>query len=385
MSNKKIIVKRRNNIAKSNNNAVGNLLKALKKPMQMPKRNKPTRGFKSLAQESGFSKNIRMEAPVAFGSITKVTKPNFGRARTVIKHSEYIGDINGSANFTVQQTIAGNPGLPNSFPWLAQIANAYEKHKILRVSYRFETEAPTTYTGSVFLSPEFNPQDLAPLSKMETFQNEDTVRTVPWRGVCCQIPAKYLKVYNDYFVRSGPLAVNIDLKTYDPYILYVCTQGQANANLAGEIWVDYEVELINPIGNLVYGGGSYYANSVANMSATVLSPPTTVVGPLQIIAGPITGGYATFTISSTVIGQEYLITAWLYGGTVITVFSIGANTGGALNSDSVNCINAAATSASAYATIIATATSINFKVEIAATTVAIFGLAATVLPTGSGF
>jgi hypothetical protein len=384
MNNKKIIVKRRNNIAKSNNNAVGNLLKALKKPMQMPKRNKPTRGFKPLNQESGFSKNMRMEAPVAFGSITKVTKPNFGRARTIIKHSEYIGDINGSANFTVQQTIAGNPGLPNSFPWLSQIANAYEKHKILRVSYRFETEAPTTYTGSVFLSPEFNPQDLAPLSKMETFQNEDTVRTVPWRGVCCQIPSKYLKVYNDYFVRAGPLAVNIDLKTYDPYILYVCTQGQANANLAGEIWVDYEIELINPIGNLVYGGGSYYANLITNMSATILSPPTTNVGLLQIVQGANYGAEATFIVSPTVVGQEYLFTEWI-AGTVISNNNLLALTGGAFRNYSNNTINTAATQSTAYGTIVATLTSITIQVAITATTVTTFELAVTVLPIGSGF
>jgi hypothetical protein len=307
MNNKKIIVKRRNNIAKSNNNAVGNLLKALKKPMQMPKRNKPSRGFKSLKQESGFSENLRMEAPVAFGSMTKVSKPNLGRARTIVKHSEYIADINGSAAFTIQQTIFGNPGLLASFPWLSQIASAYEKYRILKIRYRFETEAPTTYTGSIFLSPEFNPQDAAPLNKLQTFQNEDTVRTVPWRGICCVIPAKYLKVYNDYFVRSAALAVNQDLKTYDPFVLYVCSQGQANGNLAGEIWVDYEIELLNPIGNAA--GGSllgFDALGVTSAGLTNTHIFTGLVNYSSSIIG-ITPTTNVMTLYPLTIGNEYLV------------------------------------------------------------------------------
>jgi hypothetical protein len=329
MSNKKITVKRRNNIAKSNKNAVGNLLKALKKPMQMPKRRPPSMKNNRLVN-NGFAQNENVFAPASFGSKTRIQKPSFGRANTIVKHSEYIADLNGSVAFTTQLSLSCNPGIAASFPWLAQIADAYEKYKIKFLQYRFETEAPTSYTGAIFLSPEYNPQDAAPLSKAETFQNENTVRTVPWVGIASRIPDKYLKVYNEYFVRQGALAANVDVKTYDPLVMYVCTQGQAGATLVGEIWVDYEIELINPQGNLAPAAGYSGEVVAANPNTAIFNGMSTSA----LAGGPLPVAFTTnsnvVTLSSLIIGLEYqatvvLVTAVPVSLTVVVAGATRAN------------------------------------------------------------
>lgn len=46
-----------------------------------------------------------------------------------VEMKELIADVSASSTFTPQQ-IEINPGLPGSFPWLSQIAGAYEKYKI---------------------------------------------------------------------------------------------------------------------------------------------------------------------------------------------------------------------------------------------------------------
>jgi hypothetical protein len=353
----------------------------INKPRAPKGRRPKSRKQKTLNQESGFAQVSTTSAPSAYGSTTKIQKPNFGRARTIIKHSEYIGDVNGSVNFTVAMTLNCNPGLTNSFPWLAQIANAYEKFCIKGIQYRFNTEAPSTITGSIFLSPEYNPQDPAPVTKMETFQNENTAKTVPWRSVNCKIPTKYLRVYNDYFIRVGALAVNQDLKTYDPFVLYVCTQGQANTNMCGEIWVDYEIELINPIGNMNFGSGSYYAN--ASLTATLLSPGT-AVGPIQITVGALSGGDATFLMSPLVVNQEYLVTTGTTG-TGLTANVLSNVSGMTPVTTIINAIDSGALNAVGFYSFTATATTANIVVALTATTVTKFRMAVSAMPIGTLF
>jgi hypothetical protein len=354
MSNKKITVKRRNNIKKIDNNAVGLLLKALKKPLANKSKRPPSKrnaqgSIARAISQGGYAQNAMVSAPAAFGSKTKVSKASFGGGKTIIKHSEYVADIDGSTGFATPLTLNCNPGLSASFPWLSQIANAYEKFCIKQIQYRYAPEAPTTVTGAVFLSPEYNPQDVAPVSKQETFQNEDTVRTVPWEPVVCKIPTKYLKVYNDYFVRPGNLPANQDLKTYDPLVLYVCTQGQANANLLGEIWVDYQIELINPQGNLNPVSGS--GISTSGLAAAHIFAGLTGYGYLTL---GVTTTTNVLTLSPLVIGAEYVCTVIIIGATLLTL-APAVTTGGTQLSNEASMVNAAGTVMSCSISFTATA------------------------------
>jgi hypothetical protein len=279
----------------------------------------------SRQQQGGFAQQIKVSAPAAFGSRTKVAKASFGGGRTIIKHSEYVGDITGSIGFAIALSLNLNPGLQGSFPWLSQIANAYEKFSVKQIQYRYCSESPTSTTGAVFLSPEYNPQDAPPTSKLETFQNEDTVRTVPWEDVACKIPTKYLKVYNEYFVRLGTMA-NSDLKTYDPLVLNVCTQGNGSGGLLGEIWVDYQIELINPQGNINPVGGSATCAPTSSVSIFgLVSAPPVNFGNLKIT---LNGMSNNIVLTPCVVGSEYEVDVVVQGAglTGLTVSGIAGGT-----------------------------------------------------------
>jgi hypothetical protein len=107
----------------------------------------------------------------------------------------------------------------------------------------------TITQGKVFLVPDFNPQDPPPVDKIEALTYEGAVGCQPWLQFDCAIPEKFLKSYNEYFVRTGDLSAGFDIKTYDPLVLYLCSQGASgDGNTVGELWVDYEIELVNPVG-----------------------------------------------------------------------------------------------------------------------------------------
>lgn len=48
-----------------------------------------------------------------------------------------------------------------------------------------------------------------------------------------------------HFVRTGALAANLDVKTYDAGSMFLFTNDGSAAS-SGKLWVDYDIELINP-------------------------------------------------------------------------------------------------------------------------------------------
>jgi hypothetical protein len=356
MSNNKVTVKRRNNNKnKKNNNSRGagnvtaQLLKALLKPKQQNKKRSKPRNSNKGKDTGGYANIDRISAPTAFGQRMQMVKPKFSGGRTIIKHSEYIQDINGTTGaFAIQASIPCNPGLVGSFPWLSQIAGAYQKYIIKNLEFRFETSSSANQTGDLMLSPVFNEQDGAPDTKADCLQNECTTKCVPWMSLGCRIPTKYLKVYNEYYIRTTTIN---DVKTYDPFILYVGCQANTVTTSIGELYVDYEIELINPIGNQLAIGGELIGG--AALAAAHVFNNGTVYGPLTI--GGVFSGNNQISFSPLVIGQEYQCVITIDGASLLTL-SEGSAIGLTLSSAAaVSTVNAAATQMSAVYTWIATA------------------------------
>jgi hypothetical protein len=373
MSNKKITVKRRN--GKTSN--IEKVVAAIKHMPQMsmaPKKKKP----KPKDETGGFAKNLITSAPTAFGATTRISKPFIRGGPTVVKHSEYIGDVSGSTSFTVQYTLPLNPGSQLTFPWLSQIANAYEKFKVRKVQFRYQTESPSSMTGTIALSPEYNVQDPVPVNKAQTLQNMNTVVTVPWQYAVCPIPIKNLKTYNDYYVRIGRPAG--DSKTYDPMIMYICTQGQANTNTIGEIWVDYEIELLEPQGNLNPVGGSFIstAQNSTGLWGSLTVPPTNF-GKLKMTVNGITNN---LVLSPLTVGIEYQLMV-VYTGSVVTNLVVSGATG-ITGLSEWSGVNTAATTSNNVYTFVANATTavVGYATSTATSFSASYGSCLPIVPQG---
>jgi hypothetical protein len=249
---------------------------------------------------SGRSRTI--DAPSASGRTLTTMVPEFlsSKGTCVIRHSEYLTDVTGSVAFA-SQYFSINPGLLGTFPWLSTVANSFERYRFKKLWFRYETLSPSSQTGKVFYVPNFNVDGESPTSKLEALTYELSCGSQPWIRFDLNIPSKYLSTYNEYFVRSG--YIDHDLKTYDPLALIVCVEGSTTSTL-GEVWIDYEVELINPLGtqslipfnltnNNSYvwqgaGAGFYGPNDTILFS----SPPAMTGGAFPVL---LNGNTMTFT------------------------------------------------------------------------------------------
>jgi len=230
--------------------------------------------------------------------------------RVRIIHKELIGSISGSVNFTVQQTVALNPGLAASFPWLATQAQAWERYRWNSIRFCYYTRTGSTTPGSVIMIPDYDAADSAPISEQIASVYEDTEEDAPWKNISCTLRSSSLHALGpSKFVRIGSLSANQDIKTYDAGNFFLATT-DGTAVSWGKLWVEYDVELFTPQLNPA-GGGVIQAQvlrSLAPVSADCLAAASTIAGSASICT------YAANVLTFSVAG-EYFVSLQSAGGT----------------------------------------------------------------------
>lgn len=191
----------------------------------------------------------RAFAPVAQGLIRRQPAPKIsqnGAERVIVRHCEYIADVAGSVAFAAT-AFPVNAGSSETFPWLATIARRFESYRFRHLRFRFESQSATTATGTVVLALDYDAADAAPVDKVSAMSYRNSVRCAPWESVTHISDGADLHKLPQNYVRGDiALPANLDVKTYDIGNLFVCTQGQASTTAIGELYVEYEVELITP-------------------------------------------------------------------------------------------------------------------------------------------
>jgi len=200
------------------------------------------------AKQQGKQSRNYITAPVAksfkgLSSRAKVTTMSSGVTR--VKHSEYIKDIGGSMDFTVDANPI-NPGEPNLFPWLSSIAARFESYQFRNLNFRYETTSPTSTAGSVIITVDYNPQASPPDSKVQALAMESSVRTAPWGSVNHRSLPHNLTKRKSYYINNGDPSI-FDPDLFDTGVMMVMTEGiPSESGSVGEMYVDYEVDLITP-------------------------------------------------------------------------------------------------------------------------------------------
>lgn len=212
-------------------------------------RKQPTQQKKKKTARAAAKREPRVQAPVATSRIKTTPAPRVDRSKKngdiVVRHREFIGDINGSVAFAVN-SFAVNPGLPTTFPWLANQAALYESYRFNKLSFEFQTMSSTATPGTVMAAIDYDPADSAPVSKTQLAAYRKFVRSAPWQDFANHSLKEDLSKRKSYFVRRGAIPANQDVQLFDTGNLFLATQGQADAAAVGELYVDYEVELMTP-------------------------------------------------------------------------------------------------------------------------------------------
>lgn len=307
-------------------------------------------------QKKPKAKSSVKVAPVAIYSQTLGRRPSFSNkgsadGRIVVRHREYFADLNGSIAFACT-SFPINPGMALLFPWLNRMAANYESYHFNRLEFHYKTAASTTSVGSVIMSVDYDPADAAPSTLQQVYQNWGSTDCQVWESDkvfrCDRADMDKMK---QRFIRSVPLAANLDIKTYDVGNFNICTVGEVDTSVIGRLWVDYEVELITPQGkdnvlayySHMYSGGGGISRTIPFGLAPVLlgNPPNgtapnnlgipfliageyllsvTMTG-TAVAANPITGFVATnlSTALASTIGTAGTSGAWIYKINVLDV------------------------------------------------------------------
>ncbi|QMW68953.1 capsid protein [Crucivirus-483] len=189
-------------------------------------------------------------------------KPTFlpgsnGNVRLV--HREYIGDVQPSALFRVA-SYGINPGLTGTFPWLAQISDAFEQYRFNGLVFEFKSlasqffsGAATQSMGSLIMATDYNANNPSFGSKREMENYEFCTSAPPTKSFVHAVEvSRSQNPLNVNYIRTGaPTDADFDLRMYDIGKFEVATNGNqvpalGTANTIGELWVTYDVELIKP-------------------------------------------------------------------------------------------------------------------------------------------
>jgi phage baseplate assembly protein gpV len=312
------------------------------------------------------------------------TKPVFMRQshdEQRIIHREKIAKLvtPGTGAFTVLAAIALNPGIVASFPWLSNEAAGWESYRFNRVRTVWVPTSGTQVAGDIIMAPDYDAADPAPTGETAMSSYSDAEEANVWARFACDMETQFLNGESRRkYVRTGALAPNLDIKTYDSGNLFVASTDDAAAN-TGKLWIEYDVTLFNPhvppggfqaAGQLIGAGGTFAAATPFG-AAPVSNGPLPVTNPL---------GNANITISNVQVGQEIQVSALLLG-TVITALTGAAGIGCVLKTagSATTMVNGAATAAATWQTYTVTAQNPTIQYTIAATTVTASAVSVTVI------
>jgi hypothetical protein len=217
----------------------------------------------------GYNDNPRQQQ-VPFTSRTNGRRGMQKVQSKIVSFREELGSINGSSAFsTIAYTI--NPGQAGSFPWLALEAAQWEKYRFRKLQYEYTpqvTEFSTNGVGSVVIGFDSDASDSPPNDLKHALNCEPREYDLPCKHINLNIPVGYLNTLTDgFFVRTGNLPGQSDIKTYDCGVMNLSTVGNINSNPIGILAVEYTVEFLIPILEPTLGAPAN--NSVTSLQDTL--------------------------------------------------------------------------------------------------------------------
>lgn len=247
----------------------------------------------------------------------------------VIRKSEYLGEVvSGAANTFKIDTYAINPGVEQTFPWLAQIANCWDEYILEGIYFEFRStsgnalNSTNTALGTVVMSCQYDSADATFESKQE-MEQYDGLSIKPSQSarffVECA-PAK--TVLGHLYTRMNAPPAGTDIRLYDIGKFSIATSGFQGANVvAGELWVSYQFsflknKLFNTLGyytSFFRAGLTSYTNAFPiNFTGSTVTYNSKNNWPIILANNVI-----KFPISQT--PQTYFVSVRWVGGTAVTL------------------------------------------------------------------
>jgi len=248
------------------------------------------------ANKQGFSQ--QKSAPAAFGS----TFRNRALKKQRITHMEQLTSVPGSVSFS-NNYYALNPGLVETFPWMAQIARSFEEYKVVGLKFVYVPSCGSSTKGNLMMSYDYNAVDELYADAKEMGSSDGCTTSNVWEPKTAAIDVKCANNSQAHFVRSADQPDGTDLKTFDVGIFEYATMGCADTTAIGLLYIEYTIDLIKPkqasVGAsfLVYNLGGSITSTKPFGDVWFVDPKTTlpvVVAATTTITLPFAGWYSCF-------------------------------------------------------------------------------------------
>lgn len=193
------------------------------------------------------------------GSSSRGTQFTFGEKSVRFRHKEYISDVISSGTIGAFQldTYPLNPGIAQSFPFLAALAQNFQTYKMHGLVYEFKSmsanalNSTNTALGSVISCIDYNAATGPFVSKQDMLNSLGAIDAKPSECFLMGVECDPKKIpVNELYVRTSAVPTGQDARLYDLGVLNIASTGMqaANVNL-GELHVIYDIELMLPILN----------------------------------------------------------------------------------------------------------------------------------------
>lgn len=219
----------------------------------------------------------------------------------------------GTGGQFVNITLPLNPGLQQTFPWLALVAPQFEEYEFEQLMFYWrpmvsDFNSGTGQVGEIVMATQYNPSEppFTDLSRAKNYMGAMSSKTsIPMnQGVECD-PTKNSGAAGKY-IRTGPIVgTNQDLKQYDLGNLNLMISGtppQYASQVLGELWVAYTVHLRKP--KLPDSSGAEILRDYFQSDGvTALNPSEAYGGLVALIQAPILSAAQNRLSGQVDIGQ----------------------------------------------------------------------------------
>lgn len=262
--------------------------------------------------KGGAQRQISVAANYATGQSGKAAVVRASKDMCNVVHRELISNISGlnNTNFNLSSSIALNPGIAATFPWLATIAQNWETYRFKKLRFCYYTRTGSNTVGSVVFAPDYDASDPQPPTEAIASSYEDVQEDAPWKDIIVTLsPSDMHQPGSRKYIRTAALPANLDIKTYDSGNLFVFTIDSSAAASWGKLWVEYDVDLFTP--------------------QSSISTPVGVAGGAFQGVGGMTGAIPLGTSASTSVGTSFVsvstagVITFLKTGTYLLGIQIG--------------------------------------------------------------
>jgi len=294
-------------------------------------------------------------ASKATSGVARVSRSRVDDCRIV--HSELVASIDGTSAFTVASSIALNPGLAASFPWLSIEARGWERYKFNKLAFRYRTRTGTSIPGSMMFAPDYDSADPPPTTEQQASSYAGTQEDAPWKDIYVPLnPKSLLGGLSSKYVRAAALSGEAsDIKTYDSGNLHVCTVDGTDAVHWGKLFVEYDVTFYTPQLSTAPDPGPPAPTASASVRAGGGDGNrSNIFGSAPVFTGDLVVSLLGNSVIFLTPGQYFL---WIkYDGTVL-IDTLAAMTGTVTNAVyfPVNMHNTAGTIGTIFVVVNATA------------------------------